>query len=310
MRTKSSLSSKGVSRYTPVANHAPINAKIIGTHEHESHAVFYVWYNNTSEIKPDWLSADEHGTNHIDCWALHVFGCRFTPRSKNLKKRAEKLIGFQHPSSYGDALLRPPRQAFGERILREWPNLPRIMASLAHKDVTQATTVRKLSNYRRQNQTRKALWEPGHLCRSMYILDFIGEPELRQSVQKALNRGEADPRLRRAVAYVNGGQWRVKTEAEPQIWNECSRMICNPIIYYNTALLSLVYEQKRTARDEEAMEAPAGVSPVAWQHVYLFGVIEFSRNRWPINLGEMAARYADPDCWRKAFEEEEEATVA
>jgi hypothetical protein len=44
--------------------------------------------------------------------------------------------------------------------------------------------------------------------------------------------------------------------------------------------------------------------------VNLFGAIEFSRNRRPINLGEMAARYADPDCWRKAFEEEDEATVA
>ena len=58
------------------------------------------------------------------------------------------------------------------------------------------------------------------------------------------------------------------------------------------------------------MEALAGVSPVAWQHVNLFGAIEFSRNRGPINLGEMAARYADPDCWRKAFEEEDEAAVA
>jgi TnpA family transposase len=232
---------KGVSSYTLVANHVPINAKIIGTHEHESHFVFDVLYNNTSEIKPDWLSTDEHGTNHINFWALHVFGCQFAPRYKNLRKKAEKLIGFQHPSAYGDALIRPSRKAFDELIIREWPNIQRIMVSLAHKDVTQATIVRKLSNYRRQNQTRKALWELDNLCRTMYILDFIDEPELRQSVQKALNRGEAYHRLRRAVAYVNGGKLRVKTEAEQQIWNECSRLICNAIIYYNTALLSLVY---------------------------------------------------------------------
>lgn len=31
---------KGVSSYTLVANHVPINARIIGTHEHESHFVF------------------------------------------------------------------------------------------------------------------------------------------------------------------------------------------------------------------------------------------------------------------------------
>jgi len=76
------------------------------------------------------------------------------------------------------------------------------MASLAQKDVTQATIVRKLSSYVRQNKTMKALWELENICRTLYILDFIDDVELRQSVQKALNRGEAYHRLRRAVAFV------------------------------------------------------------------------------------------------------------
>ena len=53
--------------------------------------------------------------------------------------------------------------------------------------------------------------------------------------------------MRRAISYVNSGKFRVKTEAEQQIWNECSRLIANAIIYYNTLLLSRVYEQKVAA---------------------------------------------------------------
>jgi hypothetical protein len=34
-------------------------------------------------------------------------------------------------------------------IVKEWPNIQRILASLAQKDVTQATIVRKLSSYAR-----------------------------------------------------------------------------------------------------------------------------------------------------------------
>jgi TnpA family transposase len=154
-------------------------------------------------------------------------------------------------------------------IESEWPNIQRIMASLALKDVTQATIVRKLSSYARQNQTKKALWELENICRTLYILDFIDDVELRQSVQKALNRGEAYHRLRRAVAYVNGGKFRVQTEAEQQVWNECSRLITNAIIYYNTALLSRVYEQKQAVHDQAAMEVIQGMSPVAWQHINL-----------------------------------------
>jgi len=44
----------------------------------------------------------------------------------------------------------------------------------------------------------------------------------------------------RAISYVNSGKFRAKTEAEQQIWNECSRLIASAIIYYNTLLLSRV----------------------------------------------------------------------
>ncbi|MFX7792843.1 Tn3 family transposase, partial [Acinetobacter baumannii] len=87
--------------------------------------------------------------------------------------------------------------------------------------------IRKLSSYTRQNQTKRALWELDNLCRTLYILEFIDDVGLRQRVQKALNRGEAYHRFRRAVAFVNGGKFRVQTEAEQQIWNECSRLITN-----------------------------------------------------------------------------------
>jgi TnpA family transposase len=43
-------------------------------------------------------------------------------------------------------------------------NIQRIVASLMQKDVTQATVVRKLSSYTRQNETKKAMWEVDNIC--------------------------------------------------------------------------------------------------------------------------------------------------
>ncbi|MDE2280617.1 MAG: Tn3 family transposase, partial [Xanthomonadaceae bacterium] len=266
---------KGVSAYTLVANHVPINARIIGTHEHESHYVFDLLYNNTSDIKPERHSTDTHGTNQVNFWILRTFGYGFAPRYRDLHTKMQTLVAFENPSHYADMLIKPARKVYDELIVKEWPNIQRIMASLAQKDVTQATIVRKLSSYARQNQTKKALWELDNICRTLYILDFIDDVELRQSVQKALNRGEAYHRFRKAVAYVNGGKFRVHTEAEQQIWNECSRLIANAIIFYNTALLSKVYAQKAAAGDQEAIAILRGISPIAWQHINLFGTFEF-----------------------------------
>src|SRR5436305_8833289 len=97
-------------------------------------------------------------------------------------------------------MIRMGTAIFDALICKEWPNIQRIIASLAQKDVTQATVVRKLSSYARQNQTKKALWELDNVRRSIYILDFIDDPTLRQSVQKALKRGEAYHRMRRAIS--------------------------------------------------------------------------------------------------------------
>ena len=38
-------------------------------------------------------------------------------------------------------------------------------------------------------ERQKGLWELDNILRSIYILDFIDDSGLRQSVQKALNRG-------------------------------------------------------------------------------------------------------------------------
>ena len=284
----------------------PINAKIIGTHEHESHYVFDLLYNNTSDIKPERHSTDTHGTNQVNFWILHTFGYRFAPRYRDLHKKIATLVGFQHPGQYSDFFIKPSRKVYDELIEKEWPNLQRIMVSLAQKDVTQATIVRKLSSYSRQNQTKKALWELENICRTIYILDFIDDVELRQSVQKALNRGEAYHRLRRAVAFVNGGKFRVQSESEQQIWNECSRLITNAVIYYNTVLLSGVFEQKKAADDQMAMDVIRNMSPVAWQHVNLFGTFEFSPAASKIDIDALVAQYSDPTYWNKALRKENE----
>jgi TnpA family transposase len=135
--------------------------------------VYDLLHNNTTDFKPERHSTDTHGTNQVNFWILHVFGYRFAPRYRDLYKRMDTLVGFMHPNHYKDFLIKPVRKVFDSLICKEWPNVQRIVASLAQKDVTQATIVRKLASYRRQNQTKKALWELDNICRTLYILDFI-----------------------------------------------------------------------------------------------------------------------------------------
>jgi hypothetical protein len=98
----------------------------------------------------------------------------------------------------------------------------------------------------------------------------------------------------------------VKTEAEQQIWNECSRFIANAIIYCNTLLLSRVYEQKLAADGQEAIKILRGTSPVAWRDVNLIGNFDFAARTPQIDVEALAARYHGPDFWRRSMQKSDD----
>lgn len=65
------------------------------------------------------------------------------------------------------------------------------------------------------------------------------------------------------------------------------------MIYYNTLLLSRVHKQKEDAGNHEAMSVIQGMSPVAWQHVNLFGSFEFNPNVPKVDIEALVAIFAD-----------------
>jgi Tn3 transposase DDE domain len=54
---------KGVVAYTLLANHIALQTELIGAHEHESHFLFDICYNNTSNIMPTAITGNMHSIN-------------------------------------------------------------------------------------------------------------------------------------------------------------------------------------------------------------------------------------------------------
>ena len=114
---------KGLSDYTMVANHIPVNAKIIGTHEHESYYVFDLLYNNETDIQPEIHSTDTDGTNQINFAILDFFGYQFAPRYASITSRAKMIHTFEYPSTYpDDYLLKSKAKIDSKLVEEEWDN--------------------------------------------------------------------------------------------------------------------------------------------------------------------------------------------
>ncbi|MDL1977062.1 MAG: transposase [Deltaproteobacteria bacterium] len=118
-----------------------------------------------------------------------------------------------------------------------------------------------------------------------------------------LNRGEAYQQLRRMVSHANFGRLKARTELEQQIWNECSRLIANCIIFYNATLLSELLAMKEKNKQYEDADLIKRVSPVAWQHINLRGRYQFRNQKYGINLAEIIDSLDGigiADCLKKA----------
>ncbi len=117
------------------------------------------------------------------------------------------------------------------RIAQHWDTIQRIAVSLKQRKTTQATLVRKLSEYKRNHPLLEALTEYNRLVKANYLLCYIDDASLRNYVQRALNRGEAYHQLRRAVSSVNGDQFRGSSDEEIQLWmsalagHQCHRLL-------------------------------------------------------------------------------------
>jgi len=277
---------KGVSSVTLVANHAAVNAKVIGSNEHESHYIFDLLQNNTSDIKPNVLSTDTHGVNHVNFALLDLFGYSFAPRYAKFGKIIGDMFNVQESKEHGIKMsLKKPIKT--EVIVDQWDTIQRIVISLQERKTTQATLIRKLSGYAKNHPLLQALTEYNRMIKAMYLLDYIDDESLRGYVQRALNRGEAYHQLRRAVASVNGNRFRGISDYEIGLWNECARLLTNAIIYFNSMILSLLLTYFARRDDEKNLALTKVVSPVAWLNINLNGTYSFNFEENMINMDEI-----------------------
>jgi TnpA family transposase len=282
---------KGITNYSGIANHVPFNARIIGANESESHYVYDLLANNTTDIRPAAHSTDTHGTNEVNFVTCGTFGFQFAPRYRDFRSKMDTLVGFQHPSKYDpDFLLKPSAKVNTSLILAEEDNIKHVFASLATKVTSQSVIIGKLSSYARKNRTKKALWELDNVHRSLYLLNYIDSSRLRRNVQKALNRGESYHKLIRAVSYANSGRLRVRTDIEQQLWSECSRFLANCVIHYNTCVLSQLLRYAEDRNDLDLADRIKRISPVSWKHINFYGEYAFRDAGEIIDLDEMIGR--------------------
>lgn len=185
------------------------------------------------------------------------------------------------PALYEKYLIRPVGQIDRQLIVSEKPNIDQIVATLALKEMTQGTLIRKLCTYTAPNPTRRAIFEFDKLVRSIYTLRYLRNPQLERNVHRSQNRIESYHQLRSTIAQVGGKKELTgRTDIEIEISNQCARLIAN---------LSRLLTKYEASGNAKAVALITQISPAAWRHILLNGHYTFQSGGKMIDLDALLA---------------------
>ena len=112
----------------------------------------------------------------------------------------------------------------------------------------------------------------GQIIKSLFILRYVDYLELRQAIEKQLNKVELANRFTRAVAVGSPREFIQAEKEEQEIAEACNRLIKNSIICWNYLYLARQIEKAPNAEArDKLLSAIAAHSPMSWAHINMLG---------------------------------------
>lgn len=152
------------------------------------------------------------------------------------------------------------------------------MVTIKLKEATASQLFKRLSSYAKDHPLYKALKEFGRIIKSLFILTYLDDLELRQQIEKQLNRIELSNKFAKAVFFDKGHEFQVATHEEQETVAACKMLIQNAIVLWN-----YLYHSQRLVRASNAQEKMTLLETIkqgsllSWQHVNMQGEYDFTR---------------------------------
>jgi len=266
----------GIKAYTHVSDRfSPFASRTIPATAHEAPFILDGLLGSEAGREVREHYADTGGfTDHVFGLSA-LLGIAFAPRIRDLPSK--RLYAFD-PRVAPEEL----RAVIGGRIKTElieaaWPDILRLVASVVTGTVVPSQILRKLAAYPRQNTVALALREIGRIERTLFMLQWTGDADLRRRAQAGLNKGEAHHALKRALSIGRRGEIRDRSSEGQHYRIAGMNLLAAIIIYWNTKALGTVVADLENAGQPVAPDLLAHLSPLGWEHINLTGEYHWPR---------------------------------
>ncbi|CCM10603.1 Transposase for transposon Tn2501 [Cardinium endosymbiont cEper1 of Encarsia pergandiella] len=256
--------------YTHISDqYSPFYTRVISGVRDSTHVLDGLLYHESDlEIREHYTDTSGF-TDHVFAM-MHLLGFQFCPRIRDIHDKRMFIQGKaeQYPGIYP---LISTNSINLKDIESNWSEILRLATSIKQGTVTASLMLNKLASYPKQNGLAKSLREIGRIERTLFMLDWFRDPELRRRVQKGLNKGEERNALARAVFMHGLGQIRDRRIENQSYRASGLTILTAAITLWNTVYIQRAVDTIKKQGIKINDQLLSHLSPLGWEHINLTG---------------------------------------
>jgi TnpA family transposase len=232
---------------------------------------------NRSDIQPDTLHADTQGQTTPVFGLAYLLGIDLMPRIRNWKDlklfRPSKDSRYRHIDSLFSGAIDWPL------IETHLPDMLRVVLSIRAGRFSASMLLRRLGTYSRKNRLYQAFQELGRVIRTIFLLRYLNDADLRRLIQGATNKSEAFNRFVQWLFFGGEGLIAENDRDRQRKMIKYSHLVSNCLIFHNVQAQERILRQLADEGHEFADATLARLSPYLTEHVNRFGTYRLDLSR-------------------------------
>jgi len=225
--------------------------------------------NNTSDIQPDTIHGDTQAQSTPVFALTYLLGIKLMPRIRNWNDLKFYRVNENDKYKHIDSLFSDVID--WQLIETHWQDMLQVVLSIKSGKIVPSTLLRKLNNYSHKNKLYQSFRELGRVIRTIFLLEYISNIEMRQQITATTNKVESYNGFSKFFAFGGEG---IITENDPDEQEKkikYNNLISNAVILQNVADMTYILKELLANGVKFTKSDVASLSPYITKHIKRFG---------------------------------------
>ena len=268
----------GVGYYHVSDQYIALFSNFISCGAHESIYLLDGLVENDSDIQPKKVHGDSWAQSEVLFGLASLLSIQIMPRIKQFKHlHYYKASSSDHYENINALFTEKPID--WELIETHYHGMLRVALSIHKGKIRASTVLRKLCSKSRKNKLYFAFRELGRVERTIFLLNYINDPELRRMIQAATCKSEEFNEFISWIRFGGGGVIGDNLRANQGKIIKFNHLLANMLVFH-----TMVYQTKGINKlKAEGVEIPdeilSGISPYWTEHLNRFGMFELDMQK-------------------------------